>query len=119
MAAWNMKLAGKRRHPLPRHHPLYSRKLELSGEHTALAFGHRSLLENCPLFWCLVLGVHSIVTGDHEAPRARNVGWVELLRNPSDRDPGDGFGGACPWACRRQDPRAQPILRAGAHPAAL
>src|SRR5712672_2915673 len=59
MAAWNMKLAGKRGHPLPRHHPLYCRKLELSAEHTALALGHRSLLENCPLFLCLILGVHS------------------------------------------------------------
>src|SRR5712675_1544705 len=61
MAAWNMKLARERRHPLPRHHPLYRRKLELSTEHTAFALGHRSLLENCPLFLCLMLGVHSIV----------------------------------------------------------
>src|SRR6266404_3521967 len=59
MAAWNMKLARERRHPLPRHHPLYRRKLELSAEHTAFALGHRSLLENCPLFLCLMLGVHS------------------------------------------------------------
>src|SRR5712664_1618504 len=61
MAAWNMKLARERRHPLPRHHPLYRRKLELSAEHTAFALGHRSLLENCPLFLCLMLGVHSTV----------------------------------------------------------
>src|SRR6266404_5683711 len=69
MAAWNMKLARERRHPLPRHHPLYRRKLELSAEHTAFALGHRSLLENCPLFLCLMLGVHS-------SPR-----WIPIVRH--------------------------------------
>src|SRR5712672_2565316 len=59
MTARDLKLARERGRALPRHHPLYRRKLELPAEHTALAFGHRSLLENCPLFLCLILGVHS------------------------------------------------------------
>src|ERR1700719_4711426 len=59
MTARDLKLARERGRALPRHHPLYRRKLELPAEYTALAFGHRSLLENCPLFLCLILGVHS------------------------------------------------------------
>src|SRR5258708_29845996 len=59
MPARDLKLARECGRALPRNHPLYRRKLELSAEHTALAFGHRSLLENCPLFLCLILGVHS------------------------------------------------------------
>src|SRR5258707_9372002 len=59
MPARDLKLARECGRALPRNHPLYRRKLELSAKHTALAFGHRSLLENCPLFLCLILGVHS------------------------------------------------------------
>src|SRR3981189_218661 len=59
MPARDLKLAREGGPALPRNHPLYRRKLELSAKHTALAFGHRSLLENCPLFLCLILGVHS------------------------------------------------------------
>src|ERR1700730_13369734 len=80
MAAWNMQLAGKRGHPLPRHHPLYRRKLELSAEHTALAPGHRSLLENCPLFLCLILGVHSTTLS--AAGRNSNCGFSPIIFSP-------------------------------------
>jgi hypothetical protein len=66
MPARDLKLARECGRALPRNHPLYRRKLELSAKHTALAFGHRSLLENCPLFLCLILGVHSSII------RARN-----------------------------------------------
>src|SRR5712672_590841 len=68
MPARDLKLARECGRALPRNHPLYRRKLELSAKHTALAFGHRSLLENCPLFLCLILGVHS-----NNVPRARRA----------------------------------------------
>jgi hypothetical protein len=58
-AGRNPELAGQRSHALPRHHPPYHRKLELSVVGTTLSSGHRSLLENCLLFLCLTLGVHS------------------------------------------------------------
>jgi hypothetical protein len=53
------ELAGQRSHACPRYHPLYHRKLELSVVDAPSSFGHRSLLENCLLFLCLSLGVHS------------------------------------------------------------
>src|SRR6267142_5121574 len=60
MPARNLKRARERRNALSRHHPLYRRKLELSAKYPSLAsLGHRSPLENCPLFLCLILGVHS------------------------------------------------------------
>src|SRR5467141_3738014 len=98
MAAWNMKLARERRHPLPRHHPLYRRKLELSAEHTAFALGHRSLLENCPLFLCLMLGVHSSVA-------------LVLRRPPKAGLEGratDESGASRPWFEARADARSSP-----------
>src|SRR4030081_2697984 len=118
MAARNPKLARERRHPPPRYHPLYRRKLELSAEHTALAFGHRSLLENCPLFLCLILGVHStgrfpVDTGEIQViyrdgifffatpcgggggrpPASRTMGGIALARGPSFRLRPSGYGG--------------------------
>src|SRR5882757_8069254 len=66
MPARDLKLARECGRALPRNHPLYRRKLELSAKHTALAFGHRSLLENCPLFLCLILGVHSMLSPRRE-----------------------------------------------------
>src|SRR3981081_1805250 len=95
MTARDLKLARERGRALPRHHPLYRRKLELSAEHTALAFGHRSLLENCPLFLCLILGVHSTGTGgvatrhgavlihrsDRHAPRPHSPGGIKKARS--------------------------------------
>jgi hypothetical protein len=59
MATWNLKLTRQRSGSLPRQKPLHRRQLELSAELTTLTFGHRSPLENCPLFSCLILGVHS------------------------------------------------------------
>src|ERR1700722_14538689 len=59
MTGRNPKLAGKLGGALPSVHPLDRRELELSAEFSALSFGHRSPLENCPLFLCLILGVHS------------------------------------------------------------
>src|SRR5262249_34181711 len=53
------KLVGQCGHTLPRSNPLHRRELELPAEHSALALGHRPLLENCPLFLCLIFGVHS------------------------------------------------------------
>src|SRR5712664_1267987 len=76
MTARDLKLARERGRALPRHHPLYRRKLELSAEHTALAFGHRSLLENCPLFLCLILGVHS--SGNFPAIREINREFLQF-----------------------------------------
>src|SRR5262249_44666635 len=55
------KLVGQCAHTLPRSTPLHRRELELPAEHSALALGHRPLLENCPLFLCLIFGVHSTV----------------------------------------------------------
>jgi hypothetical protein len=57
----NPELAGQRGYALSRQHPLHRRKFELSAEHTPLTLGHRSLLENCLLFLCLIFGVHSRV----------------------------------------------------------
>jgi hypothetical protein len=59
MTARNMQLTGERFYRLPSHHPLDRCQLELSAEFTTLAFGHRSSRENCLLFSCLILGVHS------------------------------------------------------------
>src|SRR5262249_36839937 len=65
----NPKLPGERRSTLPSHHPFDRRELELAAEYTALAFGHRSPLENCPLFLCRVLGGHSTMRGGRRAVR--------------------------------------------------
>jgi hypothetical protein len=59
MPARNPKLPGECSGALPGYQPLGRRELELSAEHTSLSSGHRSPLENCPLFLCLILGVHS------------------------------------------------------------
>src|SRR5438270_13076844 len=39
--------------------PLYRGKLKPTVENSSFSCGHRSLPENCPLFSCLILGVHS------------------------------------------------------------
>src|SRR6267154_1135956 len=95
MAAWNMKLARERRHPLPRHHPLYRRKLELSAEHTAFALGHRSLLENCPLFLCLMLGVHSM--RPRGPARACDCGPASAVLQTKRPPEGAASGSCCHW----------------------
>src|SRR5579872_623405 len=63
MSARNPKLARERCNALPRYHSLDRRDLELPAKCPTLAFGHSSLLENCALFFCLSLGVHSRSSG--------------------------------------------------------
>jgi hypothetical protein len=86
MTSRNPKLAGEISCALPRDHPLDRRKLELSAEDTALSLGHRSPLENCPLFLCLNLGGHSI----------RYSLFIARLRIISGKSAGIGIGGVLP-----------------------